>query len=188
MLIREMSRQECIDLVAENHIARLGCARDGRPYVVPVQYAFAANRLYGFSMPGQKIDWMRANPRVCIQLDTVTDRQAWRSVVIYGRYQELPDTKQWHRERLNAWALLEQRVNWWEPGGLKPGDQAIAGASPHLFFEIEIDEVINRFASDVAADLIVMGAYGHSRMRERVFGGVTRSMLENAVVPVLMAH
>lgn len=51
-----------------------------------------------------------------------------------------------------------------------------------------VHDVINRFASDVAADLIVMGAYGHSRMRERVFGGVTRSMLENAVVPVLMAH
>ncbi|MCY1487869.1 Universal stress protein family protein [compost metagenome] len=51
-----------------------------------------------------------------------------------------------------------------------------------------VDDVINRFASDFAADLIVMGAYGHSRMRERVFGGVTRSMLENAVVPVLMAH
>jgi len=51
-----------------------------------------------------------------------------------------------------------------------------------------VDDVINRFASDVAADLIVMGAYGHSRMRERVFGGVTRSMLENAVIPVLMAH
>ncbi|MEI2297346.1 universal stress protein [Ensifer sp. MJa1] len=51
-----------------------------------------------------------------------------------------------------------------------------------------VDDVINRFASDVAADLIVMGAYGHSRMRERVFGGVTRSMLESASVPVLMAH
>ncbi|WVT76019.1 universal stress protein (plasmid) [Sinorhizobium chiapasense] len=51
-----------------------------------------------------------------------------------------------------------------------------------------VDDVINRFASDVEADLIVMGAYGHSRMRERVFGGVTRSMLENAVIPVLMAH
>lgn len=51
-----------------------------------------------------------------------------------------------------------------------------------------VDDVINRFASDVGADMIVMGAYGHSRMRERVFGGVTRSMLENAVIPVLMAH
>lgn len=147
MLIREMSRQECIDLVAENHIARLGCVRDGQPYVVPIQYAFAANRLYGFSMPGQKIDWMRATPRVCIQMDTATDRKDWRSVVIYGRYQELPVTKQWHRERMNAWSLLEQRVNWWEPGGLKPGDQAITGSSPHLFFEIEIDEVTGRAAT-----------------------------------------
>ncbi|OOG65745.1 hypothetical protein BLJAPNOD_05612 [Ensifer sp. M14] len=51
-----------------------------------------------------------------------------------------------------------------------------------------IDEVLNRYAQDASADLIVMGAYSHSRMRERVFGGVTRSMLETATVPVLMAH
>ena len=147
MLIREMTRQECLDLVAENHIARLGCARDGQPYVVPIQYALAANRLYSFSMSGQKIDWMRANPRVCVQIDTATDRQNWRSVVIHGRYQELPDTKQWHRERMNAWSLLEQRVNWWEPGGLKLGKQPVAGTSPHLFFQIEIDDVSGRAAS-----------------------------------------
>ncbi|WP_429131885.1 universal stress protein [Ensifer sp. 4252] len=51
-----------------------------------------------------------------------------------------------------------------------------------------IDEVLNRFAQDASAELMVMGAYGHSRMRERVFGGVTRSMLETASVPVLMVH
>lgn len=51
-----------------------------------------------------------------------------------------------------------------------------------------IDEVLNRYAQDASAELIVMGAYGHSRMRERVFGGVTQSMLETAVVPVLMVH
>lgn len=52
----------------------------------------------------------------------------------------------------------------------------------------QVDEVLNQVAADVTADLIVMGAYGHSRMRERVFGGVTRSMIENVVVPVLMVH
>lgn len=51
-----------------------------------------------------------------------------------------------------------------------------------------IDEVLNGYACDVSADLLVMGAYGHSRMRERVFGGVTQSMLETATVPVLMVH
>jgi nucleotide-binding universal stress UspA family protein len=47
--------------------------------------------------------------------------------------------------------------------------------------------LLNR-ASDLHADLLVMGAYGHARARERVFGGVTRTMLESMTVPVLMSH
>lgn len=47
--------------------------------------------------------------------------------------------------------------------------------------------LLNR-VSDLHADLLVMGAYGHSRARERVWGGVTRTMLESMTVPVLMAH
>ena len=43
-------------------------------------------------------------------------------------------------------------------------------------------------ASDLRADLIVAGAYAHSRMRERVLGGVTRTLLEAMTVPVLMSH
>lgn len=49
-------------------------------------------------------------------------------------------------------------------------------------------QVLQQHAVDVAAGVIVMGAYGHSRLRELVFGGVTRSMLEEARPPVLMAH
>ncbi|WP_454856729.1 universal stress protein [Rhizobium binxianense] len=49
-------------------------------------------------------------------------------------------------------------------------------------------EVLRRHADDIAADLIVMGAYGHSRLRQRIFGGVTRSMLEETRLPVLLAH
>jgi nucleotide-binding universal stress UspA family protein len=43
-------------------------------------------------------------------------------------------------------------------------------------------------ASDLSADLIVMGAYGHSRWREVVLGGTTRSVLRSMTVPVLMSH
>jgi nucleotide-binding universal stress UspA family protein len=49
------------------------------------------------------------------------------------------------------------------------------------------DVVLSR-ASDEAADLIVMGAYGHSRLRELVLGGVSRALLGHMTVPVLMAH
>ncbi|NGQ89323.1 universal stress protein [Rhodobacter sp. HX-7-19] len=51
-----------------------------------------------------------------------------------------------------------------------------------------ISEVLARHVRDMNADLLVMGAYGHSRFREAILGGATRNMLEQAEVPVLMAH
>ena len=51
-----------------------------------------------------------------------------------------------------------------------------------------VSDVLMRHAGDMAADMVVMGAYGHSRFREAIFGGATRYMLEQARVPVLMAH
>ena len=51
-----------------------------------------------------------------------------------------------------------------------------------------ISEVLCRHVNDISADMVVMGAYGHSRFREAILGGATRNMLETAEVPVLMAH
>uniref|UniRef100_UPI003B52BB47 universal stress protein n=1 Tax=Roseovarius indicus TaxID=540747 RepID=UPI003B52BB47 len=51
-----------------------------------------------------------------------------------------------------------------------------------------VSDILMRHAEDMDADLMVMGAYGHSRFREAIFGGATRSMLEHATIPVLMAH
>jgi nucleotide-binding universal stress UspA family protein len=48
-------------------------------------------------------------------------------------------------------------------------------------------QILSR-AADIAAGLIVMGAYGHARVREMVLGGVTRTLLEAMTVPVLMSH
>ena len=52
----------------------------------------------------------------------------------------------------------------------------------------ETGEVLRRTAADLDAGLIVMGGFGHSRLRERIFGGTTTSMMKNTAVPVLMAH
>jgi len=51
-----------------------------------------------------------------------------------------------------------------------------------------VSDVLLRHTRDINADMMVMGAYGHSRFREAILGGATRNMLENAGVPVLMAH
>jgi len=51
-----------------------------------------------------------------------------------------------------------------------------------------VSDVLARHIWDQNADLLVMGAYGHSRIREAILGGATRNMLEKAEIPVLMAH
>ena len=54
--------------------------------------------------------------------------------------------------------------------------------------DVDIGNALVSYAADVSADLIVMGAYGHSRLREIVLGGTTRTILQSMTVPVLMAH
>ncbi len=51
-----------------------------------------------------------------------------------------------------------------------------------------VSDILNRHAADTESDMIVMGAYGHSRFREAILGGATRNMLEQATVPVFLAH
>ncbi|MBP8930590.1 MAG: universal stress protein [Paracoccus sp.] len=51
-----------------------------------------------------------------------------------------------------------------------------------------ISDILNRRATEIGADMLVMGAYGHSRFRQAILGGATRNMLEKAQVPVLMAR
>ncbi len=54
--------------------------------------------------------------------------------------------------------------------------------------EVDVGNQLLSRAADLDIDLIVMGAYGHARMREMVLGGVTRTLLETMTVPVLMSH
>ncbi len=52
----------------------------------------------------------------------------------------------------------------------------------------EIAQCIEDRAKEAGADLVVMGAYGHARMLQAIFGGTTRAMIEQTTLPVLMAH
>jgi len=54
--------------------------------------------------------------------------------------------------------------------------------------DVDVGNQLLSRAADLDVDLIVMGAYGHSRMKELILGGVTRTILESMTVPVLMSH
>jgi nucleotide-binding universal stress UspA family protein len=53
---------------------------------------------------------------------------------------------------------------------------------------LAVEDMIRDFARRARADLIVSGAYGHSGMREWIFGGVTRALIQKATVPFLLSH
>ncbi|HUL34399.1 MAG TPA: pyridoxamine 5'-phosphate oxidase family protein [Candidatus Eisenbacteria bacterium] len=112
MIIRQMGDQECRVTLARTSLARLGCCLENQPYVVPVYIAYEPGFIYVFSTLGQKIEWMRANPRVCIQADEIVSESNWASVVVNGRFQDLPEPK-FSAERAHARQLLKHHHDWW---------------------------------------------------------------------------
>lgn len=79
-----------------------------------------------------------------------------------------------------------------DPGGavarslVRHGVRATVTVLPHSGHSVA--EVLNTHVRDTSADLLVMGAYAHTRLREMILGGTTRDMLKGAAVPVLMAR
>lgn len=91
----------------------------------------------------------------------------------------LVDPPQHGPERSDPGGALSQ---WLSRQGVRAEVSVLSRTMPRIC------DVLTRHATDIDADMIVMGAYGHSRFRESILGGATRNMLELAEVPVLMAH
>jgi nitroimidazol reductase NimA-like FMN-containing flavoprotein (pyridoxamine 5'-phosphate oxidase superfamily) len=151
MVITQMAEEECRALLARASLGRLGCSRDNQPYVVPIYYAYEPDFVYVLSTFGQKNEWMRANPKVCLEVDEITNQSQWKSVVASGRYQELPEP-QYTAEREHARTLLGKRCLWWQNAlgerQLRLGDHAIAP----LFFRIHVDSISGLRAIDGSAE------------------------------------
>jgi nitroimidazol reductase NimA-like FMN-containing flavoprotein (pyridoxamine 5'-phosphate oxidase superfamily) len=144
MNVQEMSYHDCIDLVRKQWLARLACAEGNVPYVVPVQYAYESDRLYAFTLPGKKLDIMRGNPNVCVQIDKLKSKHSWKSVIIDARFVDL-DVDECREEKHRAWSLLARHVDWWEPGALKPPSRlADATSKTHIFFALDMVNVSGR--------------------------------------------
>jgi nitroimidazol reductase NimA-like FMN-containing flavoprotein (pyridoxamine 5'-phosphate oxidase superfamily) len=88
---RELSRTETEDFLRTQRIARLGCHAGGETYVVPLIYAYEEGALVAVTTEGRKTSMLRENPRVCVEVDEydADGRGSWRSVIAYGRCEEL---------------------------------------------------------------------------------------------------
>jgi uncharacterized protein len=141
MQIRDLSCQECTEILKRARLGRLACARNGQPYVTPAFLAFESNLLYGFSSVGRKITWMRENPLVCVEFDELVSPQNWATVIIEGKYQELPKTPEFEDARGHAYELLQRRPVWWEPAYVKTTLHGNARPIEPVYFRILIEKI-----------------------------------------------
>jgi hypothetical protein len=148
MLIHQLSDDECVDVLRRVTLGRLGCAKNNRPYVVPIYFKLDASipeekYLYSFANLGQKIYWMRANPFVCVEVDDVKDEFHWTTVIVSGRFEELTPADQ-SQAAERAYELLRGRHDWWQPAAGKTADSY---RYVPIVYRIRIDDMSGRRAA-----------------------------------------
>jgi len=166
-------------------LARLACAHENQPYVVPIYFAYdeALGTLYGFTFPGRKVEWMRANPRICIEVDEIVAGDEWMTVIGIGRYEELSqsaasdaprlrfhegpsdggddwwdDDDECPDERERAWRLLKTiHPVWFEPHctawAARVHRNPMEPVTP-IYFRIWLDQITGHRATPDAGDAI----------------------------------
>ena len=132
-MIAELDRAEIDELLRSQVVGRIGCHADGLTYVVPVIYAYDGAGLYAYSIEGQKIRMMRANPHVCFEVDEYDGRGSWRSAIVQGIYEELEGAG-----AARALGLLTERFAGREE------ERRPRGEGPAVAFRIRIDAVTGR--------------------------------------------
>jgi uncharacterized protein len=167
MVIYDMTPEECRKMLERESFGRLACASRNQPYIVPIYFAYQGEYLYGFSYVGQKVEWMRANPCVCVEIDVVTSGERWFSVIVTGRYEELPDIREWEEELIDAYELIRKRALWWQPGFVSAVHRDPSQPVTPAYYRIHIDKITGRRAFPDTVEAAAAG-YGASAKRKRL--------------------
>lgn len=105
-MIGHLTNEEMELFLKLQYIGRIGCHMGDEMYVVPISYVYDGNYIYCHTQEGMKINMMRKNPRVCFEIDVLEKSATWRSVILWGVFEELVEKE----ERKRALKILLNRV------------------------------------------------------------------------------
>jgi len=105
-MLGELNEAQIEDLLKKQITGRIGSTDGILPYIVPINYVYNGKAIISHSAPGKKIDMMRKNPRVCFQVDDIKSIFNWKSVVAWGRFEEITDMA----EKEQAMMLLNKSI------------------------------------------------------------------------------
>ena len=143
----ELTEDQIERVLYAKSIGRIGCQEHGKMYILPINYAYDGEDLYATTLDRSKIQMMRTHPAVCFQVDQIEDSAHWRSVLLWGTFQELAG-----EEAAKALKLLTQRFMTAIASGhtlheMRVGADRQAG-QPHpaiMVYRIHITEKSGRF-------------------------------------------
>ena len=135
MRIIAMSEQECSELLKRVSFGRLACSLEDQPYIVPVDFSYEPDCIYIFSTVGKKIEWMRQNPKVCLQADEIGNRANWLSVIVTGTFLEL---REYSAGREHGLEQLARYSQYWQNPLAERREQTSDLSIELVFFRIDI--------------------------------------------------
>ena len=89
MHIEVLNPYQVDEILARASLGRLACAKAGQPYISTLYFVADGGYLYGFTTMGQKVQWMRENPRVCVSFEEMKSAWSWTSIIVTGSFEEL---------------------------------------------------------------------------------------------------
>ena len=93
MMIKNLDEKAARKLLKEQKFGHLGCVSEsGEPYIVPINYLYKDDEIYIHCLPGQKLDALRTNGKVCLQVEKIENSCGWQSAIAFGEFQEVKRT------------------------------------------------------------------------------------------------
>lgn len=96
-MLGQLNNREIELVLGNNLLGRIACYDDAKMYIVPINYVYDGKDIIAHSVQGMKIEMMRRNPQVCFEVDEIKDFTNWKSVIVWGEYQELTDSTDRYR-------------------------------------------------------------------------------------------
>lgn len=155
-MLGELKEEEIDHVLRTEQLGRIGCHVDGLTYVVPVSYVFNGTHIYSLSAEGMKLRMMRENPRVCFEVEQVTRWYNWKTVIVWGTFEELhgEEAERAYRlvhSRLTPLVEFDSRASAGDPP--PPG----VAATQFVLYRIKVEERSGRFER-LSAGLVEGGA------------------------------
>jgi nitroimidazol reductase NimA-like FMN-containing flavoprotein (pyridoxamine 5'-phosphate oxidase superfamily) len=147
-MLGTLNETEMESLLKQQVIGRIACYADGGLYIVPVNYVYDGHFIYCHSAMGKKIEMMRKNPKVCFEVDEIRDTFRWKSVITWGRFEEITGVK----EKEQAMQRLIHRIM---PFSDKPNDHPSHGITENesdigtqvelILYRIKVEKKTGKF-------------------------------------------